>query len=275
MNNSHLLPFPWPLLRYWTFRTFPMWFLIALMIFLIQIAVCAIVHDNESVKAMLNFIDILPSFIKTALGGDYLRAGNTPALITMGYEHPFVLFLYMFFAVGVPSGLLAGEVQKGTMELILSRRVTKLHVYICAGLISVIGMYALVIIMFLGTVVATHIYDFGKPIPLDMFFRIAICGGLFASTVGAITLLCSAVFSSRNIAIGIAVTFLVINYFISIISEWWPRMSFLKGATLFKYVEGPQIVTGWPIGNMCVLAVILLIAATLGAIIWQRRDLPL
>jgi hypothetical protein len=275
MKNSHHLPFPWSLLKYWIFRTLPIWFLIALMIFLIQIAVCGIVHDNANVKVMLSFIDILPSFIKTALGGSYLQAGNIPGLITIGYEHPFVLFLYMFFAVGVPTGLLAGEVRRGTMELILSRRVSKLHVYICAGLITVTGMFALVIVMFLGTVVATHIFDFGTPIHLDLFFRIAIDGGLFASTAGAIALLCAAVFGSRNVAVGIAVTFLVINYFISIISEWWPRMSFLKGATLFRYVGGPKIVTGWPVGDMCVLAVIFLVAVLSGAIIWQRRDLPL
>ena len=275
MKNSHHLKYAWSLLKFWTFRTFPMWCLIALMIFLVQIAVCGIVHDNDKVKVMLSMLDLLPSFIKTALGGDYLKAGNTAALITIGYKHPFVLFLYMFFAVSVPTGFLAGEVQKGTMELILSRQVSKMVVYVCTGIITITGMFALVMVMFLGTVASVHIYDFGKPIHLDMFFRIAIDGGLFASTTGTIALLCAAIFNSRNIASGIAVTFLVINYFISVISEWWPRAAFLKGATLFNYVGGPETVSGWPVKSMSVLAVILLIAVISGAIIWNRRDLSL
>ena len=275
MKNNSYFPFPWSLLKFWTFRIFPMWCLIALMIFLVQIAVCGIVHDNQNVKVMLSFIDILPPFVKTALGGDYLQAGNTAGLITIGYEHPFVLFLYMFFAVSVPTGLLTGEVQKGTMELILSRRVTKLHVYICAGLITVTGMFALVMVMFLGTVTSVHIYNFGKPIPLDLFFRISIDGGVFASTIGAISLFCAALFRGRNIAVGIAVTFLVVNYFISIVSKWWPRMSFLKDATLFRLVGGPKIVAGWPFGDMLILAAIFLLVIVTGAIIWRRRDLPL
>ncbi len=239
-----------------------------------QLAVCGIVHDNKTLTAMLGLLDKFP-FIKTALGGNYLQAGNTEGLITIGYKHPFVLFLYMFFAVSVPTGLLTGEVQRGTMELILSRQIPKLHVYICAGLITVLGMFALVMVMFLGTVTSLHIYDFGKPIALGMFFRIAIDGGLFASTTGAIALLFASIFASRSIASGIAVGFLVINYFISIISEWWPRLSFLKGATLFKYVSGPEIMTGWPFKTMSVLAVIFLISVVSGAIIWKRRDLPL
>ena len=69
-----------------------------------------------------------------------------------------VLFLYMLFAVGVPTTLLTGEVQKGTMELILSRSATKTQVYFCASLLTLAGMFALVLMMFLGTVAATHLY---------------------------------------------------------------------------------------------------------------------
>ena len=274
MKNSHQIKYAWTLLKFYAIRTLPIWCLIALMIFLVQVAVCGMVHDNKTLNAMLGMLDLVP-FFKTALGGEYLQAGNVPALITIGYKHPFVLFLYMFFAVSVPTGLLTGEVQKGIMELILSSQVSKLHVYICAGLITVTGMFALVMIMYLGTVTSVHIFDFGKQMPLDMFFRIAIDGGLFASTIGAIALLCAALFSSRSIASGIAVTFLVTNYFVSIFSEWWPRMAFLKGATIFKFIAGEEIMIGWPLRNMCALIIIFLIAIISGAIIWKRRDLPL
>lgn len=268
-------PFPFSLLGFSFLRILPVWCGIALVIFLTQIAVCGIIHDNESVKTLLNFLDMLPSIVKSALGGQMLRVGNAPELIAIGYRHPLVLFLYMFFAVGVPTALLTGEVQKGTMELVLSRPTTKTQVYICAGVLTLVGMFALVIVMFMGTVVATNIYDFGEPIPLDLFFRIAINGGLLASAAGAVSLLAAAVFRGRNMAVGAAVAFLVINYFVAIVSEWWPRMKFLEGMTLFHYVGGQQISTGWPIDNMCVLTVILLIAAISGGIIWQRRDLPL
>jgi ABC-2 type transport system permease protein len=275
VSNKLRPPFPLALLQFSFVRILPMWCAIALVIFLMQIAVCGIVHDNESVKAMLQFLDLMPSIVKSILGGESLQVGNTSGLIAIGYQHPFVLFLFMFFAVGVPTGLLTGEVQSGTMELVLSRPVIKTHVYICAGLLTLVGMFALVMVMFLGTVVATNVYDFGEPIPLELFFRIAINGGLFASTAGAVTLLCAAALRSRNMAVGAAVGFLVVNYFISIISEWWPRMGFLKGVTLFYYVGGLEIVAGWPIVDMCVLTAILLIAAFSGAIVWQRRDLPL
>jgi len=275
--NSKVRPrFPLPLLRFWTLRILPIWALIALVIFLFQIAVCGIVHDNESVKTFINFIDRLPSFIKTIFGGESLKVGNISGLIAIGYNHPLVLTLYMLFAVGVPTGLLAGEVQKGTMELILSRHVTKIHAYICAGLITITGMFALVMVMFSGTVFATNVYEFSQEVPLHSFFKAAINGGILASAVGGIALLAAACFQ-RNTAVWLTVAYLVANYFVSIIAEWWPRMKWLKPTTIFYYVDGTKIFTEskWPISNMCVLLSILVISTVLGGVIWSRRDLPL
>ncbi|MGB2864262.1 MAG: ABC transporter permease subunit [Sedimentisphaerales bacterium] len=275
MSDNNRSPFPFRLLRFWTLRILPAWCLIAFMIFLFQIAVCGIVHDNERVKAMLQYIDMLP-FIKAFIGGDALQFGNIASLIAIGYQEPFVLLLYMLFAVGVPTALLAGEVQRGTMELILSRQTTKTHVYICAGLITVAGMYALVIVMFTGTVAATRLYDFDQAVPLYPFFKIAIVGGMLASAVGGIALLAAACFR-RGLAVSLTVAYLVVSYFISIIADWWPRMKWLEPTTIFNYVDSPAIFgkSGWPVGDMCVLLSLLAVSTVLGGIIWSRRDLPL
>ena len=276
MRTNSRAPFPWPLLRFWTFRILPVWLLLALMIFLVQLAVCGIVHDNESVKVFLQYIEVLPSFIKALLGGEALQIGNIAGLIAIGYQDPFVLLLYMLYAVGVPTALLAGEVQRGTMELILSRQVTKTHTYICSGIITVFGMYALVLVMFSGTVVATNIYDFDQKVPLYAFFKIAIVGGLLASAVGSIALLAAACFR-RGTAVSLTVAYLVVNYFVSVIAEWWPRMKWLKPATIFYYEPGPEIFNEsvWPVSDMCVLIAILTVFAVAGGVIWHRRDLPL
>jgi ABC-2 type transport system permease protein len=275
MSHGSRPPFPFALLRFWFFRILPVWFGIALLIFLMQIAVSGIVHDNANVRTFLSFINMLPSIVKTALGGDMLQSGSTPALLTIGYQHPLVMFLCMLFAVGVPTGLLTGEVQKGTMELILSRPVTKVQVYLCACVLTLAGMFGLVLVMFLGTFVAVHIYHFDQPIPLDMFFRIAINGGLLASTFGAFALLCAATFGRLYAALGVSVAFLTLNYFVALVSEWWPSIRFLRRATLFYFIYYSDVLREWPFRNMAILAVILLAAAALGAIIWHRRDLPL
>ncbi len=54
------------------------------------------------------------------------------------------MFLYMLYAVGVPAGLLTGEIQRGTMELILSRPITKTQVYVCAAVLTLVGLFGLI-----------------------------------------------------------------------------------------------------------------------------------
>lgn len=273
--KTRSVSFPFALLRFWARRILPIWAFIGSVIFLMQLAVCAIVHDNASVQTFLKFLDIMPSFVKTALGGDLLQSGNVPGLILIGYQHPFVLFLYLLFAVGVPTTLLTGEVQRGTMELILSRPATKSQVYVCACVITLAGMFALVPMMFLGTVTATNIYDFGQPIPLDLFFRVAVNGGLVAGASGSLALLAAGALSVRNRAVTASVAFLVLNYFAWIVAQWWPRFGFLKPVTLFFYSSNAKLAYGWPLGDMGVLVLLILAASTIGGVIWQRRDLPL
>jgi len=276
MKANHRPPFPWPILRFWTLRILLAWCLIAFWIFLMQIAVCGIVHDNEKVKAFLQYIDMLPSFIKAFMGGDVLQVGNIAGLISIGYQDPLVLILYMLYAVGVPTALLTGEVQRGTMELILSQQATKTQIYICAGLITVVGMYALVVVMFLGTVAATNLYDFEQEVPFYSFFKLAVNGGILASAVGGIALLAAACFR-RGTAVGVTVAYLVVNYFAEMIAEWWPRMKWLEPITLFNYVDEAKIFTQstWPLSDMCVLISILVVSTIAGGVIWSRRDLPL
>jgi hypothetical protein len=252
-----------------------MWSFAALVIFLMQLAVAGIVHDNEDVRTFLKFLDLLPSIIKTALGGNMLRVGNVAGLIAIGYLHPLVLFLYLLFAVGAPTLLLTREVQQGTMELILSRYAAKTHVYVCAAILTLAGMFALVLVMFLGTVVAANLYHFGQPIPLDFFFRLAANAGLLAGAAGAIALLAAGMFAGRIVAVGATVAFLALNYFGWVIAQWWPPMRFLEPITLFHYVGGLKISYGWPLNDMCVLAAILVLAVIAGGVFWQRRDLPL
>jgi hypothetical protein len=137
-------------------------------------------------------------------------------------------------------------------------------------------MFLLVLVMFAGTVVGTSIYDFGPDLALYPFFKTAIVGGLLAAAVGGIALLAAASFQ-RNIAIWLTVGYLVVNYFLTIFSEWWAKMKWVAPATLFHYVDGPRIfITGkWPLDDMCVLMTVLMAATVSGGIIWSRRDLKL
>jgi len=274
MIRSSRPPFPLTLLWFWFLRILPAWLAMAAVIFLVQIAIAAIVHDNANIRMFLTILRSLPSIVKTAIGGDMIDSGSMSALLTVGYQHPLVMFLYLLYSVGVPAGLLTGEIQRGTMELILSRPITRTQVYLCAAILTLVGLFGLIAMMFLGTVTAVNVYEFNEPITLDLFLRLAVNGGLLAGAFGAFSLVCAASFGRLYLAVGLAAGFLTLNYFIAIVAEWWPRVHFLHKATLFYLVYYSNLWFAWPLRNMAWLGAILVALVILGGIIWRSRDLP-
>ncbi len=269
--------FPFSLLRFWFWRILWLWMLVGFFIFIIQIIECFIAQDNDQIKLTLEILDKMPGFIKDAIGGELMQVGNTTGFIAMSYQHPLVLILYMVFAVCVPTGLLAGHVQSGAMELILSRSVTKNQVYICAVILTTLGMIALVMLMFLGTVTGVNMCEYSEQVRLWPFFRASIVGGLLSGTGAGVALFAAAVFRSRGRAIGLAVSFFIINYFVELIAEWWPKAEFLGPTSIFYYIDSAKVLFGenWPIGDMAVLFSISVVSIVAGGVIWNRRDLPL
>jgi len=277
MTKQSRVSFPFDLLRFWFWRILWLWFLVGFFIFLIQIIECAIYQDNERVRLTLDYLEIMPDFLKNIIGGESLEVSNVTGFIAIGYQHPLVWISYMIFAVSVPTGFLAGHVQSGTMELILSRSVTKNQIYVCTCILTLVGMLALVAVMFGGTVVGINVCNFDREISLWPFFRAAVVGGLLSGSAAGVSLLVAASFYSRSRAVGLTISFLMVNYFIDLIAQWWPRAEFLGPSSIFYYVDLPKILmdTTWPIRDMCVLSSVLIVTVIAGGIIWNRRDLPL
>jgi hypothetical protein len=276
MNDSHV-SFPFALLWFWFRRILWLWLLIGFFIFIIQIIECLIFQDNERIRLTLNFLEMVPDYLKNIVGGESLKAGNITGFIAIGYQHPLVWISYMIFAVCVPSGLLAGHVQGGTMEIILSHSVTKNQVYVCTCILTLVGILALVAVMFCGTVVGVNVCNFDQEISVWPFFRAATVGGLLSGAAAGVSLLTAASFRTRGRAVGPAISFLMVSYFIDIIAQWWPRAQFLGPASMFYYINPQKILmdTAWPLRDICVLGSIIIVTIIAGGIIWNRRDLPL
>jgi hypothetical protein len=277
MTQQSRVSFPFVLLRFWFWRILWLWFLVGFFIFIIQLIECGIAQDNDKVRLILNLFDKMPGFIKNAMGGDILRVGNITAFIAIGYQHPLVLASYMIFAVCLPTGFLAGHVQDGTMELILSRSVTKNQVYICVCILTLVGMLTLVVVMFTGTVAGVNTFHFEQEVSLWPFFRASVVGGLLSGAAAGVSLLAASYFSNRGRAVGSAIAFFIISYFIDLVAGWWPRAKFLGPISLFHYVNPSKILfdSCWPVRDMCIISSVFVIAVIAGGIIWNRRDLPL
>ena len=63
--------------------------------------------------------------IRTILGGEQVNLDRAMDLLSIGYVHPLVQTIFCVWAVGRASGALAGELDRGTMELLMAQPVSR------------------------------------------------------------------------------------------------------------------------------------------------------
>jgi ABC-2 type transport system permease protein len=77
---------------------------------------------------------------RTLIGGDYLALDNAMDLLSIGYVHPLVQTIFCVWAVGRAAGAVAGEIDRGTMELLLAQPLPRwrlLWAHFCVDLITI------------------------------------------------------------------------------------------------------------------------------------------
>src|SRR5262249_49514727 len=59
--------------------------------------------------------------MQSIIGGDQLDFQSAQDVLSIGYVHPLMQVLFCFWAIGRAAGAIAGEIDRGTMELLLAQ----------------------------------------------------------------------------------------------------------------------------------------------------------
>src|SRR5215218_5463185 len=81
---------------------------------------------GSQMKALIDS-GVIPSQFTNFGGGDVF---SLPGAIALGYVHPISIILVSIFAVGFATAAVAGERQRGTLEVLLARPLPRTTVYV-------------------------------------------------------------------------------------------------------------------------------------------------
>src|SRR5438128_7746586 len=70
---------------------------------------------------------VIPKQLTNFGGGDVFSLGGA---IALGYAHPISIILISIFAIGFTTSAIAGERQRGTLEVLLARPLARSQVYV-------------------------------------------------------------------------------------------------------------------------------------------------
>ena len=59
--------------------------------------------------------------LRTLMGGERIQLDNAMDMLSIGYVHPLMQTIFCIWAIGRAAGAIAGEMDRGTMELLLAQ----------------------------------------------------------------------------------------------------------------------------------------------------------
>jgi beta-exotoxin I transport system permease protein len=204
-------------------------------------------------------------------GGDIF---SLPGSIALSFIHPIAIILTSVFSVGFSAAAIAGERQRGTLEVALARPIARRTFYLTllAAAFGFVGVTvaALVLGGLGGSAVSGVIAEFPiRYVPL-LWLNSVLLFGSFA----AVALAASASFDRLAPALGTTLGFVLVMYVLEVVGSIWPAAEMLQPYSLFHYLQPKAILVGTvaPLDD-AVLASVILAAVTWALVVFPRRDL--
>jgi ABC-2 type transport system permease protein len=235
--------------------------------------------------------------IESLLGGENIDITNPRDALTIGYMHPVVQAILCIWAVGRAAGAIAGEIDRGTMELLLAQPVPRYRLILAHLCVDGVTIPLLCLSLWAGNwlgrcVVGVRESGPHSPLISPMIFLPALANVaalLFA--LSGFTLWLSSRGRFRGKVLGAAVFIVLLQFLFNLVGQLWDAVAWLRPFTVFYYYQPQQIIlnsqwntnlgTVW--GNSQTLLAVNVVAVlmTVGAVgyllalrTFCRRDLP-
>jgi ABC-2 type transport system permease protein len=249
--------------------------------------------------------------MRTLMGGENINLERAMDMLSVGYVHPLVITILCIWAIGRSSGAIAGEIDRGTMELLLAQPIGRRRLILAHLSIDLLTIPLLCLSLWAGTFLGVWLVGpielSGEdrkrfPFPVEVnadALRLdpaAFGPGLWnvAALVFAVsgyTLWLSAGGRFRWKVLGAAVFITLLQFLINVVGQFWDLVGVLRPFTVFYYYQPQQIVLGhrwsidlgnvWNHGHAFWSLNVLVVLVTIGVIgygmaLWTftRRDLP-
>jgi ABC-2 type transport system permease protein len=221
---------------------------------------------GSQMEALVNS-GIIPRQLTDFGGADVFSLEGSVAL---GYLHPISIILVSIFAIGFTTSAVAGERQRGTLEVLLARPLSRRRVYLTMLAASLLFVGLILAAACVGTVVGSAasgvLGDLAvERLPLLWLNGMLLWGGF--ATIG----LAASVSSDRlGPALGATVAIVIASYFLYVLGSLWPDAKGLEPYSLFHYLTARDILRG----TVDVVGFGLLAAVGAAAIAWALVEFP-
>ena len=183
-----------------------------------------------------------------------------------------VPLLYIVFAIGVGSGSIAGEEERGTLDFLLAHPLTRESVVVQKFLAMILVSTLVGIFGWGSLVVGVAIVD--MEISYTRLAAATFSGILLGVTYGGIAFFFGAALGKRNISVGIAASLGIAGYLLNALGPmvgWLER--FTRISPFYYYSSSEPLTNGMDWSHAIAPVVVILLMIGMSVIAFRRRDL--
>jgi ABC-2 type transport system permease protein len=234
------------------------------------VAVYPTVRDNPDLtKLVKQYPDALKSLLSFGGGVDYTSGAGYLGSELFSFMIPL---LFLVAAIGAGARAIAGEEEKGTLDLLLANPVSRRRVVLEKLGALVLELLALGVVLWVGLVIGSHAAT--MKVSAAHLGAGATAAVLLGVTFGTISLLIGAASGKRGLAAGLSAALAVAAY---VVISLAPLVSGLEPlqrlSPVYHYAASDPLRNGLEARHVAVLAGIALVAAVLAVATFDRRDI--
>jgi ABC-2 type transport system permease protein len=207
---------------------------------------------------------------------EFIAVSGLAGFLSISFTHPVYLAIASVAIVGFAARTLAGEMERGTIQLALARPISRPRVYLArvygvvtiALLLSIAGPVGMLLGLWIarpeGDLTYSHFIDTG----VTTFF--------FFWAIGGLSLLGSAAANTSSRCVAWGTIGLVVSYFIDYFAQLWDVLEPLEPFSILHYFNPSQALVHGVLyaSDLTTLGLTGLAGALAGLVIFSRRDLP-
>lgn len=232
--------------------------------------------------------EMIGQMVRTIIGGENISLDRAGDMMSVSYVHPLVLSILCIWAIGRAANAIAGEIDRGTMELLLAQPIRRSQLVLAHLLVDAIVFPSLCAAMWLGTYCGTWWMGLqSAPNPMQhvdplRFLPALLCVAMLLFSVSGVTMAISSLGRSRARVWGWAITLLVAMFLVNVFGQIWPELlEGLRPFTIHYHYRPQNLIQAedwYALGNvwfhLAILAGVGLAGYGFAWIAFCRRDLP-
>lgn len=196
----------------------------------------------KDIEAWEKIIKLYPKGVLAFFGGSGISLFTVEGFLNVEFFNPWWIFIMGGFAMAMASAIVGREMEKKTVEFLLSLPVSRFSLLLTRFLSTLLAIFLLSSLTLVTLYLFSLYYDFTlKTVGLLYLF---LYGFTFTSSLASLTLFFSLFFKERSKSISVTVAILIASYLVESLSGIYDKLEWINPLALFHYYKPYQALKG-------------------------------